>query len=56
MQRRRQPVLDHVLRIKIGEGGMQLLELVEIVEHRLDQRVDDVVRNLAEVTSVASTP
>src|ERR1700716_2786574 len=31
MQRRRQPVLDHVLWIEMGEGGMQLLEFVEVV-------------------------
>ena len=56
MQRRREAVLHHLGRIEVGEGRMQLLELLEILERRLDQIVDDVVRTLAEVTSVASTP
>src|SRR5207249_5262801 len=35
MQRRRQSVLHHVFRIEVDERRMQLLELVEVVEHRL---------------------
>src|SRR5690606_13305904 len=32
VQRRRQAVLRHVLRVQIGQRRMQLLELVEVVE------------------------
>ena len=35
MQRRRQAILDHVFRLQIGQRRMQLLELIEIVEHPL---------------------
>src|SRR5690606_13992313 len=40
MQRRRISVRNHLLRIEIGEGRMQRLELVEIFEHRPGQLVD----------------
>src|SRR5690606_23669223 len=42
VQRRRKAVLDHVLRLQVGQCGMQPLELVEVVEHRLDNGVDRV--------------
>src|SRR3546814_9381762 len=32
MQRRGQAILDHMLRIEVGEGRMQLLEVVEVLE------------------------
>jgi hypothetical protein len=56
VQRRREAVLDHVLRIERRERGMQLLEFVEVVEHRLHDRVDRVGGVLVEDTNVASTP
>src|SRR5690606_35908096 len=33
VQRRRQAVLRHVLRVQVGQRRVQLLELVEVVEH-----------------------
>src|SRR6185503_6616873 len=37
MDRRRQALAHHVLRIEMREGRVQLLELVEVLERRLDE-------------------
>ena len=46
MERRGERVLDHLGFGQIAEGGMQLLEVVEVVEDRLDHGVDHIVRNV----------
>ncbi len=47
MQRCAQAVLDHALRREVGERRVQLLELVEVVEHGLGHGVHRVGRGLA---------
>src|SRR5688572_30554918 len=46
VQRRRQAVAHHVLRVQVGKRRVQLLELVEVLEHRSYDLVDRVGRHL----------
>jgi hypothetical protein len=45
-----------ILRLQVGEGRVQLLELLEVVEGGLHQLIDDGLGHLGEVTMVAITP
>src|SRR5688572_21898606 len=46
VQRGGEAVLHHVLGLEVGERGMQLLELLEVVEHGFHHRVDAFGRDL----------
>src|SRR5690349_1847449 len=45
MQRGRKAVLHHLRCVQIGEGWVQRLELVEILEHRLGELIDGFLRH-----------
>ena len=45
MQRRRQAFIEHIHWIKVGEGRVQFLELLEVLENRRHQGVNDLIRH-----------